>query len=43
MTVTSAMIATYPKDLGGIDMDKLAGCIKACIECAQACIDALFE
>ena len=37
MTVTSAMLETYPKDLGGIDKDMLAGCIQACIECAQAC------
>jgi hypothetical protein len=34
---TSDMLATYPKDLGGVDRDKLAACIEACFECAQVC------
>lgn len=33
----SAMLDTYPKDLGNIDRDKLAECIEACFECAQTC------
>ena len=33
----SAMLETYPKDLGQIDKDKLAECITACFECAQTC------
>ena len=37
MTVASQMLETYPKDLGGVDRDKLAACIDACFECAQAC------
>ena len=37
MTVASQMLDTYPKDLGGIDKQKLAECIEACYECAQAC------
>ena len=31
------MLDTYPKDLGGVDKEKLAGCIQACFECAQTC------
>jgi hypothetical protein len=31
------MLEAYPKDLGGIDKDKLAECIAACFECAQVC------
>lgn len=31
------MLEAYPKDLGGIDLDKLAGCIQACYHCAQTC------
>jgi hypothetical protein len=31
------MLATYPKDLGGVDQEKLAECIQACFECAQTC------
>ena len=31
------MLETYPKDLGGIDVDKLADCIAACFECAEVC------
>ncbi len=37
MTVTTSMLDTYPKDLGGIDKAKLAACIDACFECAQSC------
>ena len=31
------MLEAYPKDLGGIDTEKLAECIAACFECAQVC------
>ena len=31
------MLESYPKDLGGIDKEKLATCIQACFECAQVC------
>ncbi|MVA75057.1 four-helix bundle copper-binding protein [Auraticoccus sp. F435] len=31
------MLETYPKDLGGVDREKLAACIAACFKCAQAC------
>ncbi|HYH26567.1 MAG TPA: four-helix bundle copper-binding protein [Blastococcus sp.] len=37
MSVAGPMLDTYPKDLGGIDRDKLRACIEACMECAQAC------
>jgi len=39
MTTTTAtqMLQAYPKDLGGIDREKLRACIEACFECAQAC------
>ena len=37
MTVAGQMLETYPKDLGGVDRDKLRECIEACVECAQAC------
>ncbi|MCW2702955.1 MAG: uncharacterized protein JWQ37_950 [Blastococcus sp.] len=37
MTVAAQMLETYPKDLGGIDREKLRTCIEACVECAQAC------
>jgi hypothetical protein len=37
MTVTAQMLDAYPKDLGGIDRQKLRACIDACLECAQAC------
>ncbi len=33
----TAMLDTYPKDLGTIDRDKLAACIEACYECSQTC------
>lgn len=31
------MLESYPKDLGGIDREKLATCIEACFECGQTC------
>ena len=37
MTVAGQMLETYPKDLGGLDRQKLQECIEACFECAQAC------
>jgi hypothetical protein len=37
MTVAAEMLDAYPKDLGGVDRDKLRECIQACVECAQAC------
>ena len=37
MTHISSMLDTYPKDLGGVDRQKLAECIAACFECAQTC------
>ena len=33
----TSMLETYPKDLGGVDKEKLAACIEACFECAQTC------
>ena len=33
----TSMLDTYPKDLGGVDKEKLAECIEACFECAQTC------
>jgi hypothetical protein len=37
MTVADQMLDTYPKDLGGVDREKLRVCIDACVVCAQAC------
>jgi len=37
MSMASQMLQTYPKDLGGVNQDKLTACIEACFECAQAC------
>jgi hypothetical protein len=37
MTVAGQMLDTYPKDLGGVDKEKLRACIEACYVCAQAC------
>ena len=37
MSVAGQMLETYPKDLGGVDREKLRACIEACFECAQAC------
>ncbi len=31
------MLDTYPKDLGGVDRDKLSACIEACFACALTC------
>ena len=33
----TSMLDSYPKDLGGVDKEKLAECIQACFECAQTC------
>lgn len=33
----TSMLETYPKDLGGVDEEKLAACIEACFQCAQTC------
>lgn len=37
MTVAGEMLASYPKDLGGIDRELLQRSIESCFECAQAC------
>lgn len=37
MSQATAMLATYPADLGRVDREKLAACIEACFSCAQAC------
>ena len=37
MTHAAAMLETYPADLGGVDREALAHCIRACTDCAQAC------
>ncbi|WP_150240628.1 four-helix bundle copper-binding protein [Nocardiopsis quinghaiensis] len=37
MSVAGQMLETYPKDLGGVDREKLLACIEACFECAQSC------
>jgi len=37
MTVTAQMLETYPRDLGGVDVEKLRQCIDACFECEQTC------
>jgi hypothetical protein len=37
MTVAAQLLQRYPKDLGGVDRQKLVACIEACVECAQAC------
>src|SRR3954467_5341 len=31
------MLRTYPKDLGGVDREKLRDCIEACVDCSQTC------
>ena len=36
MTYASRMLDSYPADLG-VDKQKLAACIEACVDCAQAC------
>jgi hypothetical protein len=37
MTITAQMLETYPKDLGGVDRERMRACIDACLECAEAC------
>lgn len=37
MARASAMLDTYPADLGGVDRRKLAACIEACYACSQSC------
>ena len=37
MSIAAQMLETYPKDLGGVDRQRLRECIEACYECAQAC------
>lgn len=37
MTRATAMLKTYPADLDGVDAEKLAACIEACVACAQTC------
>jgi len=37
MTQATAMLETYPLDLGRVDRRMLAQCIDACFECAQTC------
>ena len=37
MTATEEMLKTYPRDLGGVDRNRLQACIEACVECAQVC------
>lgn len=34
---TADMLASYPADLGGVDREKVAECIRACVDCAQVC------
>lgn len=33
----TAMLETYPADLGGVDRAALSRCIEACFDCAQTC------
>lgn len=37
MTQATAMLETYPADLGRVDRDALARCIEECFNCSQAC------
>jgi hypothetical protein len=37
MGSVTAMLDTYPADLGRVDKQALANCIEACVECAQTC------
>ncbi len=37
MTHATAMLDTYPADLGNVDKQALADCIDACFDCAQTC------
>lgn len=38
MTNILSMLETHPQDLNGVNQQKLAACIAACLECSQACI-----
>jgi hypothetical protein len=37
MTHATAMLDTYPADLGNVDKQALADCIDVCFDCAQTC------
>lgn len=37
MALVEDMLNTYPADLGDVDRQKLADCIRECFACAQAC------
>jgi hypothetical protein len=37
MTAAAQLLDSYPKDLGGVDREKLRACIEAFVACAQAC------
>ena len=37
MTRATQMLEAYPADLGGVDRQKLARCIQACVDCVQTC------
>lgn len=37
MTQATAMLDTYPADLGRVDKQALAACVEACFDCAKAC------
>jgi hypothetical protein len=37
MSQATAMLDTYPMDLGGIDKRLLSECIQACYDCSQSC------
>jgi hypothetical protein len=37
VTAVAEMLRTYPKDLGGVDRERLRDCIEACLDCAQTC------
>jgi hypothetical protein len=43
MTHATAMLDTYPADLGNVDKQALADCIDACFDCAQTCTACLSE
>ncbi|GGM09726.1 hypothetical protein GCM10011594_32020 [Nakamurella endophytica] len=40
MSGPDAMLSTQPTGLAGVDRDVLVQCIRACVECAQACAHA---
>lgn len=37
MTQATAMLETYPADLGRVDRDVMARCIEECFTCSQVC------